>query len=79
MHKVSEIVGYMQQNPSLRVGIDGSIPSGSDQDLGNRRVSHVREALIKAGVPASQIEIGAFGNPQLARDGRVEVLIRTRQ
>jgi Outer membrane protein and related peptidoglycan-associated (lipo)proteins len=78
MSKVSEIAGYMQQNPSLKVGIDGSIPPGSDQDLGNRRVSTVRAALIKAGMPASRIEMGAFGEAQLAREGRVEVLIRTR-
>jgi outer membrane protein OmpA-like peptidoglycan-associated protein len=37
----------------------------------------VRDALIQAGVPASKIQAGAFGDTQLARDRRVEVLIRT--
>ena len=78
--QVPEIAYYMEQNPSLKVGIDGSIPRGSDprsQDLAGRRVSTVCEALITAGMPAHRIERGAFGDAQLARDGRVEVLIRT--
>ena len=44
----------MNQNPSLRVGIDGSMdPRGTDprnQDLSDRRVNTVRDALIQAGV-----------------------------
>jgi outer membrane protein OmpA-like peptidoglycan-associated protein len=78
--QVSEIAYYMQQNPSLKVGIDGSIPSGSDtrnQDLAGRRVSNVYDALIEAGVPGYRIETGAFGDAQLARQRRVEVLLRT--
>jgi outer membrane protein OmpA-like peptidoglycan-associated protein len=79
--KVSEIADYMKQNPSLQVGIDGSMdPRGTDprdQNLSDRRVSAVRDALIQAGVPASKIQAGAFGDAQLARDRRVEVLIRT--
>jgi len=50
----------MQQNPSLQVGIDGSMdPRGTDprnQDLSNRRVGAVRDALIQAGVPAYRIQ-----------------------
>jgi outer membrane protein OmpA-like peptidoglycan-associated protein len=81
MDQVSEIANYMKQNPSLEVGIDGSIPSGStssNQILAGRRVIAVREALINAGMPASHIETGAFGDAKLAQDRRVEVLIRTR-
>jgi outer membrane protein OmpA-like peptidoglycan-associated protein len=78
--QVSEIAYYMQQNPSLKVGIDGSIPSSDtrNQDLAGRRVSTVYWALVKAGVPAQRIETGNFGDEQLARDGRVEMLLRTR-
>ena len=53
--RVSEIAYYMNQNPSLKIGIDGSIPSGSklgSQDLADRRISSVYDALIEAGVPA---------------------------
>jgi outer membrane protein OmpA-like peptidoglycan-associated protein len=81
MSKVSEVAAYMKQNPSLRVGIDGSMdPRGTDprnQDLSDRRVSAVRDALIQAGVPASKIQMGTFGDAQLTRDRRVEVLTRT--
>jgi outer membrane protein OmpA-like peptidoglycan-associated protein len=55
-------------------------PRGSDprdQKLSDRRVSAVRDALIQAGVPASKIEMGAFGDTRLVRDRRLEVLIKT--
>ena len=64
--KAREIASYMDQNPSRRVGIDGS---------NERRVGVVRDALMVAGVPASKIQTGAFGDPQLRRDGRVAVLV----
>jgi outer membrane protein OmpA-like peptidoglycan-associated protein len=79
--KVSEITAYMNQNPSLQIGIDGSMDQrGTDprnQDLSDRRVSTVRDALIQAGVPAYRIQTGAFGDAGLRRDRRVEVLIST--
>jgi len=79
--QVSEIADYMQENPSLKIGIDGSIPRGSDTsklDLAGLRIIAVRNALIKAGVSASRIEMGTFGDPKLVRERRIEVLIRTR-
>lgn len=79
--KVADIAGYMKLNPSLQVGIDGSMdPRGSDprdQGLSDRRVSAVRDALIQAGVPSSKIQTGAFGDTRLTRDRRVEVLVKT--
>ena len=68
--QVSEIADYMQQNPSLKVGIDGSIPRGSDPAMKTLPAAAsitVYAALIKAGVPASRIETGAFGDAQLAQ------------
>ncbi len=64
--KAKDIANYMDQNRSLRIGLDGS---------NERRVVVVRDALIVAGVPASKIQTGAFGDPQLRRDGRVGVLV----
>jgi outer membrane protein OmpA-like peptidoglycan-associated protein len=64
--KAKEIANYMDRNPSHRIGIDGS---------NERRVVVVRDALIVAGVPAAKIQTGAFGDPQLRRDGRVGVLV----
>jgi outer membrane protein OmpA-like peptidoglycan-associated protein len=78
---VKEIAGYMANNPSLRIGIDGSTNSNggvpTNQDLNDRRVMAINKALTKAGVPASKIFAGTFGDPQFRRDGRVEVLLST--
>jgi outer membrane protein OmpA-like peptidoglycan-associated protein len=71
----------MARNPSLEIGIDGSINSQSSgpisQDLSNRRITAVRDALIDSGVPADKIQTGAFGDPQLRRNHRVDVLLKT--
>ena len=75
--KVTEIAGYLKQNPSFRLAIDGALPAG-DADLSDRRVDSVREALIAAGVPAYKIYTGTFGDPLLRRERRVEVLFSTR-
>ena len=88
---VSDIASYMKQNPTARVGIDGHTdPRGTDafnQDLSERRVSTIRDALVSAGVSAGKIHTGAFGESQpkcnesteacWQRDRRVEVLIGT--
>ena len=65
-NKAGEIATYMDRNPSQRIALDSSSTS---------RVGVVRAALIDAGVPASRIESGAYGDPQRRRDGRVEVLV----
>ena len=79
------------QNPSVRVGIDGStdLLRGANQynaALSQQRVSNVREALIRGGVAADRIETGGFGVERAKcndanelcgqRDGRVEVMVR---
>jgi outer membrane protein OmpA-like peptidoglycan-associated protein len=75
-NKVTEIALYMKSNPSLEIGIDASMEP-RNQDLSDQRVSSVREALIKAGVPTSRIQAGTFDDRKLAHDGRVAVVIRT--
>jgi outer membrane protein OmpA-like peptidoglycan-associated protein len=79
--QVSEIAAYMAQNPSLRLGLDGATDPGvtdpHNQQLGDRRVAAVRDALIRAGTPANKIATGAFGDPQLKRDRQVDVLLIT--
>jgi outer membrane protein OmpA-like peptidoglycan-associated protein len=78
---VSEIARYVKANPSLKVGLDGTMdPRGLDprnQDLSDRRVNAIRDALIRAGVPASRIQMGAFEDTRLARDRRVAVMLCT--
>jgi outer membrane protein OmpA-like peptidoglycan-associated protein len=71
----------MSENPSLQVAIDGSMdPRGTDprnQNLSDRGIAAVRDAFIQAGVPVSRIQTGTFGDPNLTRDRRVELLIST--
>jgi outer membrane protein OmpA-like peptidoglycan-associated protein len=76
--KSADIASYLRRNPSLELGLDGSMdPNGTDprdQGLRDRRVDAVRASLVAAGVPAGRIKIGAFGDAQTRRDRRVEVL-----
>ena len=65
-NKAREVASYVNQNPSLRVAIDG---------FSERRVINVRKALIDAGVPANRIQTGAYGDAQARRDGHVAVLV----
>jgi outer membrane protein OmpA-like peptidoglycan-associated protein len=64
--KPREIAEHVGKNPFLRVGLDGANP---------RRVATVRNALLTAGVPARNIEVGDVGEPQLRRDGLVVVMV----
>jgi hypothetical protein len=73
---VSEVAAYMAKNPSLQAGIDG-YQDPNNTNLSDRRVGAVRNALIMAGVPASKVQVGAFGDPQSRSDRRVEVLLST--
>jgi outer membrane protein OmpA-like peptidoglycan-associated protein len=81
LRKVSDVARYLQANPSLKVGLDGSLdPNGTDprnQELSNQRVKAIHDALVNAGVPASKIEAGAFGDTNLTRDRRVALLLKT--
>jgi len=81
---VSDVAKYLKQNPSLQVGIDASQKTTeSNRQRGQRlvddRVAAISDALIEAGVPESRIKAGSFGDPDLRRDGRVSVLISTRE
>jgi outer membrane protein OmpA-like peptidoglycan-associated protein len=76
--QVAEISEYMKNNPSLRIGIDGHV-NPNNRELSTQRVNIVRDALIRGGVPATQIETGAFGSAANRTDGRVGILIRTGQ
>ena len=89
MSKISDIAAYVNQNPSVRIGVDGAtdLLRGTNQyntALSEQRISNVRDALVRAGVSTDRIETGGFAaerakcNDSTAtcskRDGRVEVL-----
>ncbi len=65
MYKVSEVVTYIQQNPSIRVGIDTfsdpDVATPYDRALRQRRVDAVRDALINAGLPAYKLQANDIG------------------
>ena len=92
MSKISDIASYVNQNPNVRLGIDGAtdLHRGTNQynvALSERRIDNVRDALVRTGVSADRIETGGFAaerakcsgsTEQCAqRDGRVEVLARS--
>jgi hypothetical protein len=62
--KISEVSAYVDQNPSIRVGIAGSTDrvrgtDRHDSDLSQHRVAAVRDALVRSGVSVDRIETGA--------------------
>lgn len=83
MRQAADIAAYMRENPTARLGLDGSpllqTAAWRGQDLGERRIGTIRDALIKAGTPAHKIQVGAFGDPLFRRDNQVEVLLITAQ
>ncbi|HEY8155156.1 MAG TPA: OmpA family protein [Myxococcota bacterium] len=89
MNKISDIAAYVNQNPTVRIGVDGStdLLRGTNQynsSLRDRRVANVRDALMQAGVSSDRIESGGFAAERTKcsdsvercsqREGRVEVL-----
>jgi outer membrane protein OmpA-like peptidoglycan-associated protein len=80
-NRFAEIATYMKRNPSLQIAIDGLMdPRGTDphnQGLCDRRVKAIHDGLVEAGVPANKISAGDYGDKELRRDRRVEVLIAT--
>jgi hypothetical protein len=77
MSKASDVAAYLAQNPSIEVGIDGSINASGYGNLSNRRADAVRIALIQAGVPANRILIGAFADPNRRQNDQAQILIKT--
>src|SRR4029450_418647 len=91
LSKIADIAVYPNQNPSVRLGIDGAtdLLRGTNQYnavMSQQRVGNVRDALIRAGVSADRIETGSFGAERAKcndgnelcsqRDGRGEGMAR---
>jgi peptidoglycan-associated lipoprotein len=89
MKKITEIATYLNDNPTARLGIDGTtdLRRGTNKynvSLSAQREANVRDALIRAGVPTNRMEIGSFAADRsqctnrtedcAKRDGHVEVL-----
>lgn len=67
---ISIVVPVMENNPDLRVRVDGHTDSrGGDkhnQDLSERRAAAVRQVLVDGGVAANRLESRGFGESQPA-------------
>jgi outer membrane protein OmpA-like peptidoglycan-associated protein len=69
------VARYIKDNPSLRIAIDNSMDSSRNQDLSNKRSRSIRDALINAGVPSDNIQIGAYGDKKAMPNSRIALLI----
>lgn len=82
--KLQEIVGYLANDHSLDIGIDGTLGtegvSQADRDLNGRRAASVRRALMDtgAGVASYRIKMGPYANPDRRKAGHVQVLVGPR-
>jgi len=72
---IRDAADYLRQHPAYRLAIDAQASEGDD--LRARRVAAIRDALLAAGVPKYKIQEGGFGDEQLRRERRVEILIDT--
>ena len=77
-YKLADIAAYMKANPSLNLGLDGSMGNDGiespNQNLSDRRTKAIHDGLVAAGVPSHKISVGAYGDTTRQRDRRVEVL-----
>lgn len=82
--KLREIVAYLESNPSLDIGIDGTLGaegiSPADRSLSERRAASVRRALMDtgAGVASYKIMMGRNAQSNHARVGQIQVMVGPR-
>jgi outer membrane protein OmpA-like peptidoglycan-associated protein len=64
-NKLSQLAASLVANPDVRVQLDGYADERGDADynqkLSVRRVEHVRDVLLNAGIPEGRISINAHG------------------
>lgn len=75
IRQFEEIAAYMRANPSVRIGIEAPSNAAGDSDLSAQRLNAVRDALIRAGVPANRIDADVYADRRMRQEGRVTVLV----
>ncbi|MCC5785285.1 MAG: hypothetical protein JJU33_01135 [Phycisphaerales bacterium] len=82
-HQFEQIATYMRNNPSLELGLGGPATSGTaarrNQGMTENRVRAVRSGLVDAGVQDNRISNATIANPDHRREGRVAVMLRTKE
>ncbi len=73
MNVVSEIADYIKNNPSLKIGIDGTAMKANEQALNDKRVQNIKQALMDKGMASNKIGLGSMGVENLRRSGRIAV------
>lgn len=73
---VNEIYNLLNENPALRIAIEGHTDNtgnkASNQELSAQRAASVKSAIIKKGIAASRIETAGFGQDVPIADNRNE-------
>lgn len=68
--KLQQLAASLVANPDIRIQLDGYADERGDetynQALSARRVEHVRDALVAAGIPAARIAVNAHGESPAA-------------
>ena len=68
--KLQQLAISLAANPDVRIQLDGYADERGDerynQALSTRRVEHVRDVLVGAGIPASRIAVNAHGESPAA-------------
>ena len=68
--KLQQLAASLVANPDIRIQLDGYADERGDenynQQLSARRVEHVKEALLAAGIPAERISTDAHGESPAA-------------
>jgi outer membrane protein OmpA-like peptidoglycan-associated protein len=75
--KIADVARLLRRNPQHCVAIDGAVRDRAS-DAGGQRVGNVRDALLRAGVPAERILTDDIGHAGLRHADRVELLVGMR-
>lgn len=75
--KIADVARLLRRNPEHFVAIDGTSRDRSG-DVGGQRISNVRQALLRAGIPAERILTDDVGHAGLRHAERIELLVGMR-
>ena len=76
MPTVTEVATLLQQNPTLRLAVQGNTDNAGtpahNQQLSEARAAAVVAALVRAGIGAARLQTAGFGQSQPLADNATE-------